>query len=60
MRRFVSPSVPGFVVLLAPLGSAGRDGLISSRDGCISGHLAVLRPVPPLAAGTPAGFLVQA
>ena len=31
-----------------------------SRDGCISGYLAVLRPLPPPAAGTPAGFLVQA
>ena len=38
----------------------GRYSGPSSRDGCISGYLAVLRPLPPPATGTPAGFLVQA
>ena len=63
MRRFGAPSVPGFVVLLAPLQpsscwfsrSRWVDFLVpSSRDGCISGYLAVLRLLPPPAAGNPA------
>ena len=51
LRGLASPSVPGFVVLLAP----------SQPSSCGSScYLAVLRPMPPPAAGTPAGFLVQA
>ena len=38
----------------------GGDIGSSSRDGCICGYFAVLRPLPPPATGTLAGFLVQA
>ena len=68
LRGLAFPSVPGFVVLLAPSQPSSCGSSWSrrvdytgsrSRDGCFYGYFAVLRPLPPPAAGTPAGFLVQ-